>query len=89
MLLRISNVLLIHPPFIDVLVQICPFYFCHFARRHRCLFEGVGACVCTCVFGGFKHLFSLSGVEKPVKGSGNGNNFLFSIFGDLGLMSVH
>lgn len=48
MLLRISNVLLIHPPFIDVLVQICPFYFCHFARRHRCLFEGVGACVCVC-----------------------------------------
>lgn len=46
--------------------------------------------VCTCaVFGGFEHLFSLSGVEKPVSGSGNGNHFLFSIFGDLGLMSVH
>lgn len=43
------------------------------------------------VFGDFAHLFSLSGVEKPVNGSSNGNHFLFfffSIFGDLGLMSV-
>lgn len=43
---------------------------------------------CVCVFGSFKLLFSLSGVENAVSGSGNGNHFLFSIFGDLGLMSA-
>lgn len=49
MLLRISNVLLIHPPFIDVLVQICLFYFGHFACLPRCLFEGADVNACTCL----------------------------------------
>ncbi len=78
-LLRISNVLLIHTPFIDVLVQICPFYSAiSLASTDVCL--RVLARVYVCVFGGFEHLFSLSGVEKPVSGSGNGNHFVFFYF---------
>lgn len=44
-------------------------------------------CTCACLEASSIY-FSLSGVEKPVSGNGNGNHFLFSIFGDLGLMSV-